>query len=121
MKILVLTMLMMNLISCRSDDFYHRTEQSSPVFVYTDASKTTIDSGKSYCNVRQYEFGIHRIGPIQGTESKQPIQYCDRTVGFKKYGETSAFWEIVRREIAYEQEGFTRETNESISSGSSQR
>lgn len=118
MKTLALMLLMTILISCRSGDLAFSGEQCSPVFVYTDESRSLIDASKSYCNVRKYELNINRVGPIQGTSSKREIQYCDRCVGFKNYGEFATFAEIVRREISSDEERVIGETRAAvISSG----
>jgi hypothetical protein len=102
---------------CRSGDLAFSGEQCSPVFVYTDESRSLIDAAKSYCNVREYEININRVGPVQGTSSKREIQYCDRCVGFKNYGEFATFAEIVRREISNDEERVIGETRAAIISG----
>lgn len=103
MKNLLLIMLMVSLNACRSGDLYHSTEQCAPTFVYSDDSQKYIDSEKSFCSTRLYEFDINHVGPIPGSEAKKAISYCDRCVGFKNYADTASFWEIVRRRIeAYE-------------------
>jgi hypothetical protein len=89
----------MFLVSCRTV-MYHKSEQCAPAFVYVDESLKLIDAEKSICSVRDYEFALHRVGPVPGSEKIMPIQYCDRCVGFKDYAATATFWEQVRREIA---------------------
>lgn len=107
--IVLLTIFLSSLSGCNST-LYHKGEQCSPVFVYVDESKKLIDADKSYCNVREYEFGIHHVGAIQGTDHKREIHYCDRCVGFKKYAGFATFWESVRREIATDEERVTGAT-----------
>lgn len=100
MKTAVLILLMMSFASCRSGrEIRYTGEQCSPVFVYTDSLPKQIDLEKSYCNVRMYEFNYYRIGPVNGTETKKPISFCDRCTGFKAYPEFVTFSEKVRREI----------------------
>jgi hypothetical protein len=121
MKTLVLILLTTILNGCRSGDLAYSGEQCSPVFVYTDESRSLIDAAKSYCNVRDYEININRVGAVSGSTRKREIQYCDRCVGFKNYGKFATFAEVVRREIANEQEGFAGETYEPAIPGGSER
>lgn len=104
MRNLALLTLLLIFASCRSTNLHirHEAEQCSPVFVYVDESKKLIDADQSYCNVRGYEFGINHVGPLQGTELKKDIHYCDRCVGFKKYTDVATFWDKVRRIIVNE-------------------
>lgn len=95
---LTVALLMMSLSACR-EPLYHVAEQCSPVFVYIDETRKLVDVDQSYCSVRQYEFSLNYVGPIQGTALKKSLTYCDRCVGFKNYAETATFWEEVRRSI----------------------
>lgn len=103
MKKLLLILLMMSSLSflegCRSRDLKFVGEQCSPVFAYVDETEKLIDADKSYCNTRQYRIDLQRVGPIQGTEIKKPIQYCDRCLGFKNYAQFVTFMETVRLKI----------------------
>jgi hypothetical protein len=89
---------LITLCSCRSV-LYHKGEQCAPAFAYVDETQKLIDVDASYCSVREYEFALHRVGPINGSDSKKPLQYCDRCVGFKQYTDVATFWETVRQEI----------------------
>jgi hypothetical protein len=105
MRIQNLAMLMMIFgvcLSCRST-LVHRNEQCSPVFVYTDETRKFISVNESFCNVRGYEYSLNHLGPIPGTERKEPLPYCDRCVGVKDYAGFVTFAELVRREILDEQ------------------
>lgn len=101
MSKLLLSMLMMSLVSCRSEDLRlsFTGEQCSPVFSYVDETKKLIDVDKSYCNVRQYEMNINHVGALPGTDLKKPLPYCDRCTGFKKYADAATFWEKVRSAV----------------------
>jgi hypothetical protein len=98
-SILLLTISLSFLESCQSPKLSMTGEQCSPVFVYTDETKKLIDADQSFCNVRQYEMSIYKVGSLPGTSAKKPIQYCDRCVGFKNYAEWATFWEEVRRSL----------------------
>jgi hypothetical protein len=100
MKLLFLLLI---ISSCRSV-LYHKSEQCSPAFAYVDETKKLIDVDKSLCSVREYEFAVYRVGPMPGTDRVEPLPYCDRCVGFKKYSEVQTFWEQVRRAISREKE-----------------
>jgi hypothetical protein len=102
MKKHLLKLLMMSFLVCLSsckDELYHVAEQCAPAFAYVDETKKLIDADKSFCSVRKYEFSANHVGPLSGTDSKRPIDYCDRCVGFKNYAATATFWQRVRKEI----------------------
>lgn len=116
-KLVLLTLTMpflASLSSCQS--LSHVSEQCSPVFVYIDETQKLIDADASFCSVRRYEFSQRYVGPVPGTMSKRPIQYCDRCVGFVDYADTASFWERVRQKIARSQlnsaSDFALEVNE---------
>lgn len=106
LQTLLLTSFLGFLSSCQSGNLMMTGEQCSPVFVYADEGKKFIDAEKSFCNVRMYEMSIHKVGAVSGTNSKRPIDYCDRCVGFKEYSEWATFWEEVRRNLN-EESNFT--------------
>jgi hypothetical protein len=116
LSILLLTISIVCLNGCRNYDLKFVGEQCSPVFSYVDETQKLIDVDKSYCNTRQYQINLQRVGPIQGTEAKKPIQYCDRCLGFKNYAQFVTFMETVRLKINEEAgqdfQGITRETTE---------
>jgi hypothetical protein len=121
MKKLLLILLLTTLQNCRNYDLKFVGEQCSPVFAYVDETQKLIDADKSYCNTRQYQINLQRVGPIQGTEAKKPIQYCDRCLGFKNYAQFVTFMETVRLKINEDAseyfEGITREIEQPITAG----
>lgn len=95
-KMLVL-LLSVFLSGCES--LQYKAEQCSPFFVYTDESKKMIDSDKSVCNCRQYEYSQAYVGPLSGTYQAKPLDYCNKVVGHKNQGAFAAFCEEVRIEV----------------------
>ena len=78
MKMLLATlpwMIFLAFLSACNSTLYYRGEQGSPVFVYVDETQKLIDADKSYCNVREYEFSLHHVGPVQGSERIEKINY----------------------------------------------
>lgn len=125
MKKLLLILLTILSASCRNYDLKFVGEQCSPVFAYVDETQKLIDADKSYCNTRQYQINLQRVGPIQGTELKKPIQYCDRCLGFKNYAQFVTFMETVRLKInedaSEDFQGITTETPRAANPGEVRR
>lgn len=87
------------------------TEQCSPAFAYVEAEvlveggglekRQFIDTEKSRCNCRPYEFSRSKVGPRSANPEVKPLEYCDRLVGFpvKVYPKVQRFWDDVRQDI----------------------
>lgn len=110
MKTLMLILLMTSFQSCHEVDISYEGEQCAPFFVYKDSTEAEIDTAKSFCSVRMYEMNMDRVGSLPGTDSKRPIQYCQKCVGFKEYGGFADFASELRIEIVEQIKEAIKET-----------
>jgi len=100
LPLLVLLTSFLSFPSCVSRPSIDDTPQCSPVFVYSP-DENFIDRQESYCQCRTYRFSISYVGAVSGTITREPIEKCDRLVGWEPvtYARVARFWDAVRAVI----------------------